>query len=83
VSVTAADAGGVKSVTLTWFDPTGAPHNKAMKHASGSTWTVVLNENVDPLFSGNNYPMRATAVDIAGNRSTGGTGSFDVEFCIT
>jgi len=82
VTVTAADAGGIKSVTLTYTDPAGAPHSKAMKHGSGSSWSVVLNENVDPIFSGNTYPMRATAVDSAGNKATGGQGSFSVEICI-
>jgi hypothetical protein len=54
-----------------------------MKHGSGSSWSVVLNQNVDPLFSNNTYTMRATAVDNAGNKATGGTGSFDVAPCIT
>ena len=82
--MTAADAGGVKSVTLVITDPTGAPAlSKAMKHGSGSSWSVVLNQNVDPLFSNNTYTMRATAVDNAGNKATGGTGSFDVAPCIT
>ncbi|HET9346127.1 MAG TPA: hypothetical protein VFO05_10520 [Candidatus Limnocylindrales bacterium] len=76
------EPGGLKSVTLTWTDPQGVPHNKPMG-PSRSGWAAILNENTDMLFSGNTYTLRVTAVDNAGNRGTSGQGSFFVDFCIT
>jgi hypothetical protein len=82
VSVTVTEAGGLDSVTLTFTDPAGTPHNKAMK-LSGGKWSVTLDESTDSLFSGNTYLLRVTAVDKAGNVGISAQTSFSVDFCIT
>jgi hypothetical protein len=80
VTVSASDAGGVKTVVLAWSGGTTSG-TKAMS-LSGGTWTATLSISADNLFP-NSYTLTATATDNAGNKSTSGGGSLTVNPCIT
>jgi len=49
---------------------------------SSGKWRVHIGDVSEGMEIGD-YTMRATATDGAGNKKTGGTGSFTVDSCIT
>jgi hypothetical protein len=89
ITVSASDnpgGSGLKSVTLKVFDAAGNQlFTKPMsKPAGAAAWVTTVSTN-DPFpFGQSTYPLRATAVDKAGNAATSGAGRITViksDFC--